>query len=498
LKDARVTGLRRVLGNTSAMLISQAVTWTATVVLTAALGRQLGAAGFGEIYLAITFALIFGILVEFGLDQQLTRAVARQPGLAGPYLANALVIKLAMSVLAYALVYVVVGSLGYPAELRAIIAVVCLLLLPNGISTSLTAVYQGRENLVYPAAATALEKVLLAVLAIALLAIDAGPVLVGGAFVVSSAASVLFKLIFLRRLVKVEWRPQRVVMRSLIVGALPFLVTAILGAIYYRTDVVILSKLGSPEVVGWYAAAYRLFDTLVFMPSIVVGAVMLPIMSRLSVISRGELARVVRRGIDMMLILGVPTCVGLFMLAEPIVLAIYGRAEFLPTASALRWLAPGLLVLYVNSVLAATLVSIDRERRMTIISALAVPVSVGLNLMLIPQFQHTGAAAVKTAIEVMILGCLLLNVPRDVLGGASLRVLWKTAVASGAMCAVVFLLGSQHLGVLVLSGIGTYVVAGIALRLIPDDDLRALRGALVRQDPLVRAAEHEPVPPVNA
>jgi len=152
----------------------------------------------------------------------------------------------------------------------------------------------------------------------------------------------------------------------------------------------------------------------------------------------------------------------------------------------------------VNSVLGATLVSIDRERRMTIVAALAVPVSVGLNLVLIPQFQHIGAAAVKTAIEVMIFGYLLLNVPRDVLGGASLRVLGKTAAASGAMCAVIFLLGPQHLGVLVLSGIGTYIVAGIALRLIPDDDLRALRGALVPGDPLVHAAERERVPPVNA
>lgn len=493
-----MTTLRRALGNTTAMLSSQVVTWTATLVLTAALGRQLGTAGFGEIYLAVSFALIFGILVEFGLDQQLTRAVAREPALAGPYLANALAIKLGMSVVAYALVYLVVGFLGYPPELRALIAVVCLILLPNGISTTLTAAYQGRERLVYPAVATALEKMLLAVVTVAVLALGAGPILVGGAFVVSAAASVVFKLAFLHRVVRIEWRMQRAVVRALIVGALPFLLYAVLGAIYYRSDMVILSKLASPEVVGWYAAAYRLFDTLVFMPSIVASAVMLPIMSRLSAVSRAELARVVRRGIDLMLIIGVPTCVGLFLLAEPIVLAIYGRVEFLPTASALRWLALGLLALYANSILSVTLVSIDRERRMTIVAALAVPVSVGLNVLLIPQFQHVGAAAVKTATEVLIFGYLLLNVPRDLLSRESLRVLWKTGLASVAMYAVISLLGAQHLGVLVLSGVATYAFMGIALRLIPDEDLRALREALTRKGRPARAAERESLPPVSA
>ena len=59
------------------LVVSQAITWTATLVVTAALGWYLGAARFGDLYLAISLGTIFSVLVEFGLNQQIVRAVAR-------------------------------------------------------------------------------------------------------------------------------------------------------------------------------------------------------------------------------------------------------------------------------------------------------------------------------------------------------------------------------------------------------------------------------------
>ena len=40
---------------------------------------------FGTLYLAMSFSLLFSVLVEFGLNQQLVRAIARDRELAGPY-----------------------------------------------------------------------------------------------------------------------------------------------------------------------------------------------------------------------------------------------------------------------------------------------------------------------------------------------------------------------------------------------------------------------------
>ena len=72
-------------------------------------------------------------------------------------------------------------------------------------------------------------------------------------------------------------------------------------------------------MLGWYGAAYRLFDTLVFLPNIVASAILFPILSQLSAQSRPALRRAMAKGLDIILIVGMPISVGLFTLAEPII-----------------------------------------------------------------------------------------------------------------------------------------------------------------------------------
>ena len=71
-------------------------------------GCKAGVDAFGTLYLAMSFGLLFSVLVEFGLNQQLVRAIARDRDLAGPYLVNALAIKLALAVVAYLVILVLI------------------------------------------------------------------------------------------------------------------------------------------------------------------------------------------------------------------------------------------------------------------------------------------------------------------------------------------------------------------------------------------------------
>src|SRR6266487_1058653 len=88
--------LRRVVSNTVISLTGQAVTWTSTLLLTIAYGRFLGDVKFGELYFAVSFVLLFGVPLEFGFNQQLTRDVAQEPARAARYLSNTLLIKMVL------------------------------------------------------------------------------------------------------------------------------------------------------------------------------------------------------------------------------------------------------------------------------------------------------------------------------------------------------------------------------------------------------------------
>jgi O-antigen/teichoic acid export membrane protein len=474
-----MTPARRTLVNSGIMLAAQLVTWTASLMLTAALGRSLGSVGFGSLYVAMSLCAIFGVLVDFGLDQQLVRAVARQHELASTYLVNSITIRLLLATVAYAGVLLVSAYLGYSEELRWIIGVYCLVLFLNGASASLTAVYQAIQSVLHAAVATVFEKCAIAALALVMLGTGHGTLAVACVFVAGAVLGLAWRGVFIVKRIPHWSAPERRTLKMLVVGALPFFLYWALGSVYYRIDVILLTKLTAPAVVGWYGAAYRLFDTLVFLPGIVSSAVLFPIIARLSLRPRVELRGAVQRGLRIMVIVGLPICTGLLVLADPIIRFVYARPDFSAAGPALQWLSIGLLVLYINSVLGVVLMSLHRERSLTLVAGLATLVNFSLNWLLIPRFQQVAAAAVTSATEVLILGCLLYLMPKELLAWNLLPVLCKAGISAAimAMCLIAF--NSLGLPLLVPLGAITYLVAGGLLRVVPPEDLRLLQVALL-------------------
>lgn len=473
--------LRRAMGNTAVMLVAQVITWTATLITTGVLASRLGADDFGALFLAMSFALLFMVLVEFGLNQQLVRAIARDRDLAGPYMVNAVAIKLVLALVAYLAILVIINLLRYSDEARLVIAVYCLILAFNGLSTTFTSVYQATQHVTYAAIGTIIEKVLVCILAIVLLWQGYGVVTMAAVFVVGSAASALWQGIFLQRVASARLRLDRSVISTLVRNAIPFFAFWVLGSLYYRLDTILLSKLTTSAVLGWYGAAYRLFDTLVFLPNIVASAILFPILAQLSTQSRPTLQRAMAKGLDIILILGVPISVGLFVLAEPIIHFIYRQPDYVNAVPALQWLAIGLILLYVNSILGVTLVSLNHERKLTLVAGMALVFNLVLNLALIPPFQHVGAAATTAATEGLILVYLLAVTPRDLLTRSTLTVLAKAFLASAAMALALIALRDQSLALLIPVGIAVYALVGLLVRLVPPEDFRLIAAALRRR-----------------
>src|SRR5947209_20138434 len=115
--------LRKVVGNTVISLLGQGVTWTSTLLLTIAYGRFLGDVKFGELYFSMTFVLLFGVPLEFGFNQQLTRDVAREPSKALRYLSNTLLIKGVFWLFLYGLILLTCWLLGYNREILMLVAI---------------------------------------------------------------------------------------------------------------------------------------------------------------------------------------------------------------------------------------------------------------------------------------------------------------------------------------------------------------------------------------
>src|SRR5579875_2799878 len=468
--------VKRIVNNTVISLIGQLVTWISTLLLTIAYGRFLGDFKFGELYFAITFVLLIGFPIESGFNQQLTRDVAQKLSRARGYLSSTLIIKVTLWLVLYTGIIFACRLLGYNPEERTLVAICGVTLLGDSIANTFASIHFAFEKVIFPTVGTILEKGLAALIGFILLRHGAGVevmalVLLGGAF-----ANAFWQAIWFFIRVGMSFTLDISIMRTLLRTSIPFLAYGVLGVIYYRLDTVILSLEASATVVGWYGAAYRLFDTLIFLPSLVISAIMYPVFSKLSVSSEATLKTAVEKSTNFLLFCVLPISSMLIVAAPSIIAFLYHRQDFTPSVPALQGLAPGLVFLYINSVFSAIIMSTKQEKKITIMAGIALVFNLGLNLILIPIYQHVGAAIVTSLTELLLLCIGLIFVPNRLLPFKSIRVAVKALAASLVMAAAVFFVQTHTYNIFVILSVGMVVYFGVAMSLgtIPREDLRAL------------------------
>lgn len=472
--------LSRAIRNLTAQVGSQAVTWIATLSFTAALGRHLGDTGLGILYLGISFTSLFGVLVNFGLDPLVSREVARDPDAEPKYLLHGLLTKGLLWVVAFFGIYLSSAFLDYPWETRKVLMIYAIALALTSFSSLLAAAYRGRERLVMPSTATIVDKTLVAVVGVAILRGDGGVVEIAWVMVLGAAAHLACLLSGLVTRMSFTWKIDFGFLRTLLVAGAPFVAYYLVLTINWRIDAVMLSKMTDTAVLGWYAASYRLFETLLFLQNVVAASIMMPILSRLSTDSRGAMQIAFEKGLGLLLLAGIPMCAGLIVLASPIIEFIYARPDLNPAIPVLQVLAVSLVVLYVNSAICWALVSLDKERALFPLFTAAAVGNILLNLVLIPTFQHTGAAFATLASEVVIGMIAATMLPKWLVSARPFVLAGKAALSAAGM-ALALMAVQDRLPILLLIPAGglVYAVLLVMLKAVPYEDIAMLRRAIM-------------------
>lgn len=473
--------LRRVVNNTIISLAGQAVTWTSTLLLTIAYGRFLSDIKFGELYFAITFVMLIGFPLEFGFNQQITRDVAQKPDRALRYLSNTLFIKLLLWLVLYTLILLAAWLLGYNREVLTLVAICGVTLLSGSITNTFIASHYAFERVTYPVVGTILEKGLSALFGFILLKYGAGVEVMALVLLGGSLSNGIWQAIWFFRIVGISFAVDLTLMRELFRSSIPFLTYGVLGVIYYRVDTVLLSLMTNAAVVGWYGAAYRLFDTLVFLPSLVISAIMYPVFSKLSISSEADLKVAIEKAMNFLLFCVLPIATTLIVAAPNIIGFLYHRPEYIHTFPVLQALAPGLVFLYINSVLGAVFMSTHQEKKITLMAVFALVFNLGLNLILIPRYLHVGAAIVTSLTELLLVGIALIFLPRRLMPIGSLLVGGKALLACLIMALVITMINTFSIFIILPVAMLVYFVAVTLLRTIPRDDMQAIYGVIRRK-----------------
>jgi len=471
--------LHRLLRNLSVVAVAQAITWTATFLFTLAQARYLVPAHFGELSLALSYAALMAVVVDFGLSTKLARDVAQRPATAGQALVATMLVRVGLWCLAMPLVWALTVVLGYDAELRTSIAILGVSLLIGGFAVSLGAYFQGREEFLFPSLGSIAQRGSAAVLGITLLALGQGVIVIAFVYVVSSVLQVLVMIPGMRR----HPAPYAPVERSTVVnifrGSAVLGCFWILGAFYYNVDMLILQRLVPLENLALYAAAYRLFNAALMVGGLFLGMVLYPVLARLSVGSRAELRRALERAFTFLITSGVFLALVLIFAADHVVALLYPAHDYGEAATALRLLAPGVATMYANGAFFLALLGMGFERRLLVMAAVLAILNPLANIIAIPLLQQNGAALVTSLTEGAVLIWVLALTPADLRRAARPRVVANVFVAALPAVACLWLLRDQVVIAVLAAGI-LYVGTVLGLGTVPPSELRALRNVVVR------------------
>ena len=212
------------------------------------------------------------------------------------------------------------------------------------------------------------------------------------------------------------------------------------------------SSLGNGPIT-WLNIAFRLMQLPLGIFGVAVATVTLPLVSRSAALGntsefRGALAHAMR----LVMLLTIPSAIGLIILAEPIISVIYEHGRFtadatMQTAAALRFYAIGLAGYAGVKVLAPAFYALDKRHLPMIVSLISIGVNFCLNWIFTFHLGlgHRGLA-LSTSVVAMTNFLLLYAMMRHYAGRlettAMLASLGKVALAGALLAAVCFT--AQH------------------------------------------------------
>lgn len=470
-----------ILNNTKTMFAAQIITWTSSFFLMMFLPRSLGADDYGSLYFAISVTTLGGLIIDLGLSNFFVKEAARDKTKVNTIFMNGTALRIAVWLIAMAVMFLYFSITGHSSNMLSLLLILGFQKLLETISDLVHRVFQSYERLGYRSIAVIIERVSLAVITILMLISGFGVITVALIMALSTFLNFITSIYLLPRLVILKLKITPSSWMKLMRGSLPFLISTFFSFVYYRIDVIMLASMTNESVVGWYGAPYKLFDTMMFFPSILQMAVF-PVFARLWKQSPKDFVLYARRSLDATVIVGFAITFCLISLAHPIVDFLFGLKHYVNSVILLQILALTLPLVYANFIFGTVDTTSDKQKELSIVSIISTFINIGLNFWLIPLFQRstgngaTGAAIATLITEICVMIMFVYLLPHGCFSKENIILIAKSLWAATASGILLWYI-EKKIDIWIISGIIgvlTYVGLLAAINVITKKELNIL------------------------
>jgi O-antigen/teichoic acid export membrane protein len=245
-------------------------------------------------------------------------------------------------------------------------------------------------------------------------------------------------------------RFDRTQQRALLTKALPLAAALVLGQVYFRLVILLMSLVSSPKQTGYFGGSLRAMEALVSIPILIAG-VALPVLAAAARDDRARLRYAIEGLSEGAVIAGVLVVLVTVRAAEPAMVIIGGHA-FHPSGAVLRIQVGALLFGALVQIWAVSLVALGHQRELILTNALGLLGVVVFAAALVAPFGAQGGAAASVLGDALLASLIYWRL-RASAGRVVVRIgfLARVAVAAAAASAA-----------LAIPGLPDFVAAGLA------------------------------------
>jgi O-antigen/teichoic acid export membrane protein len=385
-----VTTPRRLFSNTAVVVVGSALQRLLTFGTTMLLARGLGGEQFGVYAFVVAYMTIFSFLIDLGFERVIARELARQPARVGALIGTGFIIRGFLSVVAAVAAVTAAWLLRLPSLTWWCIFLAALGL-PLAVESVVRAFFQSRFQMQYVYLLTLPGGVVFVLLAAATIWMGLGLAWVFVAALVTGVFSVSLMLWVALPRMEVVWRLDWGLVRYLWRESWELGAVILIWLVALRIDQLLLYWLRSPTDLGHYIVAVKIPEALNLIPESIMVTVF-PLLAAADVSAPQRLDRVYRLTVRYLIVLVLPIALLVTLERGPLIRLLFG-ATYIPGSSALAILAWWMFFSYTGAVYVNLMIVRSQQRLIASVSALALVVNIVLNLLAIPRWGATGAAA---------------------------------------------------------------------------------------------------------
>jgi len=451
-----------------------------SLVIIGLITRFLGESGFGDYATILAFVYIFTVLADLGLYSIVVREISREGADEKKIINNALTLRMFAGLLILGSAYFISLSFPYSPRVQIGIAIAAggFWFLSN--CQVLIGLFQKHLRLDKVALAELAGRIIqLAAVWIVIqypAGIFAAAPLYGiiAAIAIGAALNFLLVLYFTSGYLKLKLRFDFSYWKYLLKQSFPLAISAILVTVYFKLDTIFLSVMKTSEAVGTYGLSYKILESLIFFPAMIVGLAM-PLMSKTFSIDRQKFYSIVQRTLNFLIIIIVPLAVGTLFTSEKIIRLVGGAEGFADSPMVLNILVFAIAMIFLGALFSNVIIAANKQKFLAQIYFLGAVVNVVANFIFIPRYSYYGAAATTVLTEFLMTALMIAVIIKTIKFFPSFKIFFKALFASGAMALALYYSADLNIFFLLIIGVAVYFPILYLIGGISREEIRKLK-----------------------